>query len=188
MPGTITGWPITLKQFLALPEAKPALEMGPCGEIKQKVSPTQKHGGLQLELGARLQMYARRRRLGFASTELRVILGDQTKVPDVAFYRQARVPRTSDGELIDHPTTPPDLVAEIYSPAQEARRELRARAQWYVEQGVELVLLVDPERLTVTAVSPAGQQLFKGDQPLPLGGILPGLELTPNDLFAALQP
>ena len=28
MSGTITSWPLTLKQFLALPEAKPALEVG----------------------------------------------------------------------------------------------------------------------------------------------------------------
>ena len=37
MSGAITDWPLTLEQFPALPEATPALEMGPCGEIKQNV-------------------------------------------------------------------------------------------------------------------------------------------------------
>jgi len=35
MSTTITNWPLTLEQFLGLPEAEPALEMGPEGEITQ---------------------------------------------------------------------------------------------------------------------------------------------------------
>ena len=54
MSGTITNWPLTLEQFLSLPEAEPALEMGPDGEITQKVSPTTVHALLQLEIATRL--------------------------------------------------------------------------------------------------------------------------------------
>jgi hypothetical protein len=35
MTATITNWPLTLEQFLSLPEAEPALEMGCGGEISQ---------------------------------------------------------------------------------------------------------------------------------------------------------
>jgi Uma2 family endonuclease len=50
MSATITNWPLTLEQFLSLPEAEPALEMGSSGEISQKVPPTTKHAALQREL------------------------------------------------------------------------------------------------------------------------------------------
>src|SRR5438132_430254 len=119
MTATITNWPLTLEQFLALPEAEPALEMGCDGEISQKVSPTFKHALLQREIAARLEAYAGPRRQGHSVTEQRVILGGAARVPDVAFYRQERLPLDEAGQYIDYPTTPPDLVVEIYSPGQE---------------------------------------------------------------------
>ena len=188
MSATITNWPLTLEQFLSLPEAEPALEMGCAGEISQKVSPTFKHALLQREIAARLEAYAAPRRAGHSVTEQRVILGRVARVPDVAFYRQERLPLNEAGQYIDHPTTPPDLVVEIYSPGQEDRRELVQKAAWYVEQGVRIVLLVDPDRRRVTAFAPSGEAVFEKTQPLPLSDILPGLQMTPAELFAALEP
>ena len=185
---TITNWPLTLEQFMALPEAEPALEMGPGGEITQKVSPTTEHAALQRELAARLEAHARPQHQGHAFTEQRVVLGRIPRVPDVSFYRQARLPLDAQGRYIAHPTTPPDLVAEIYSPRQEDRRDLVAKAAWYLEQGVSLVLLVDPERRRVTAFTVEGEAVFSGDEPLPLQSFLPELRLTPSELFAALEP
>jgi len=188
MSATITNWPLTLEQFLSLPEAEPALEMGCDGEISQKVSPTTKHGLLQREIAARLEAYAAPRRQGHSVIEQRVILSRVARVPDVSFYRQERLPLDEGGEYIDHPTTPPDLVVEIYSPGQEDRRELVVKAAWYVEQGVRIVLLVDPDRRRVTSFTPNGESVFETTQPLPLSEILPGLHSTPDELFAALEP
>src|SRR5258708_32531460 len=186
MTATITNWPLTLEQFLSLPEAEPALEMGCDGEISQKVSPTTKHSVLQRELLMRLEGHARPLRMGQAFPEQRVILGGTARVPDLAFYRQERLPLDADGNWIDHPTTPPDLVVEIYSPGQEDRRDLVVTAAWYVEQGVRIVLLVDPDRRRVTSFTPNGEAVFETTQPLPLSEILPGLHLTPAELFAPL--
>jgi Uma2 family endonuclease len=188
MTAAITNWPLTLEQFLALPEAEPALEMGPCGEIAQKVPPTTNDAALQAEIVARLNAYARTRRLGRAFTEQRVILSRVARVPDVTFYRQERLPIDANGGWIDHPQTPPDLVVEIYSPGQEDRRELVVKAAWYVEQGATLVLLVDPDKHRVTAFSADGESIFAGDETLPLTEILAGLQLTPSEIFAALEP
>src|SRR6266852_3063501 len=47
MSATITNWPLKLEQFLSLPEAEPALEMGCNGEISQKVPATTTHSLLQ---------------------------------------------------------------------------------------------------------------------------------------------
>jgi Uma2 family endonuclease len=186
MTGTITNWPLTLEQFLSLPEAEPALEMGPNGEITQKVSPTTSHAAVQLELATRLQAHARGRRLGRAFTEQRVILGRIPRVPDVSFYAQERLPLDAAGSFVDHPTTPPDLVAEIYSPGQEDRRDLVQKAAWYLEQGVRTVLLIDPERRRLTIFTASGEAVFESAEVLPVGEILPGLQLTPGELFSAL--
>jgi len=188
MSATITNWPLTLAQFLALPEAEPALEMGPNGEITQKVSPTTEHAALQREFAARLEAHARPRSQGHAFTEHRVVLGGIPRVPDVSFYCQARLPLDAMGRYVAHPTSPPDLVAEIYSPNQEDRRDLVSKAAWYLEQGVGIVLLVDPERRRVTAFTVDAEAVFVGDQPLSLGVYLAELRLTPSELFAALDP
>jgi Uma2 family endonuclease len=104
MSGIITNWPLTLEQFLPLPDAEPALEMGANGEITQKASPTTEHAALQRELAARLEAHARPLRLGHAFTEQRVILGQIARVPDVSFYRQDRSPLDADGRYVAHPT------------------------------------------------------------------------------------
>ncbi len=187
MSTTITNWPLTLEQFLGLPEAEPALEMGPEGEITQKVSPTTEHAALQREFAARLEAHARPRRQGHAFTEQRVVLGRIPRVPDVSFYRQARLP-VDAGRYVAHPTTPPDLIAEIYSPNQEDRRDLVSKAAWYLEQGVGMVLLVDPERRRVTVFTVEGEAVYSNDQPLPFADYLAELRLTPTELFAALEP
>lgn len=188
MSATITNWPLSLEQFLTLPEAEPALEMGPDGEITQKVSPTTEHAALQRELAARLEAHARPRHQGHAFTEQRVILGRIPRVPDVSFYQQVRLPLAPDGRYVAHPTSPPDLVAEIYSPGQEDRRDLVLKAAWYVERGVKVVLLVDPERRRVTVFTGEGEAVFTAEEPLPLEDLLPTLRLAPADLFAALEP
>ncbi len=188
MSATITNWPLTLEQFLSLPEAEPALEMGCNGEISQKVPATTTHSLLQGNITMSLAAHAVPRRRGHTFIELRVILGRITRVPDVAFYRQERLPLDGDGNWIDHPTTPPDLVVEIHSPGQEDRRDLVVKAAWYVEQGVRIVLLVDPEHRRITSFTPNGESVFETSQTLPLSEILPGLQLTPAELFAALEP
>ncbi|MBV9173264.1 MAG: Uma2 family endonuclease, partial [Chloroflexi bacterium] len=186
--GTITNWPITLEQFLALPEAEPALEMSPNGEFAQKVSPTTEHAALQRELAMRLEAHARPRQQGHAFTEQRVVLSRVARVPDVSFYGQERLPLDASGRYIAHPTSAPDLVAEIYSPGQEDRPDVLLKIAWYLDQGVRVALLVDPERRRVTVFSGAGEAVFTDDQSLPLEDLLPGLLVTPAELFAALEP
>src|SRR5258707_2442478 len=113
MSATITNWLLPMEQFLSLPEAEPALEVGGEGEISQKVPATTTHSLLQGTIAMSLAAHAVPRRRGHTFIELRVILGRITRVPDVAFYRQERLPLDGDGNWIDHPTTPPDLVVEI---------------------------------------------------------------------------
>ena len=126
MSAKMTNWPLSLEQFLALPEAEPGLEMGGDGEISQKVPATTTHSLLQRNIAMSLEVHAAPHRQGHTFIELRVILGRVTRVPDVAFYRQERLP--------------PDAA------------------------------------------------VFESTQVLALEEVLPGLQLTHAELFAALEP
>lgn len=173
---TITGWPLTLDQFLALPEAKPALEFGPHGEVTQKMSPTSEHSLIQSRFDRRLNDHAEPRGLGVAYPELRVILGGESRVPDLAFYRAGREPGPG------YATTPPDLVIEIASPGQ-SRTELADKCAWYIHQGVSLALLVDPVDRSVRAFPSAST--LRATDVLPFGDLLPGLQMSVAEVFAA---
>ena len=175
----ITGWPLTLEQFLALPEAEPALEYGPDGQVSQKMSPESRHSRLQKWFVVCLTNYAEPRHLGEVLPELRVNTGGSSVVPDVVFYREGRVPPTG------YPSTPPEVAIEIASPGQ-SRDELAKKCAWYIEQGSTLALLVDPEDVSISAFSAAQLQTLRGGQELPLDEVLPGLELRVDEIFSAL--
>jgi Uma2 family endonuclease len=174
----ITGWPLSLEQFLSLPEAKPAVEYG-CGEVMQKMSPTSEHSKLQNRLDVRITVYAEPRRLGRMLPELRVNIGNASRVPDLAFYREGRVPASG------YATSAPDLVIEIASPGQ-SREQLAEKCAWYVEQGSTLALLVNPETRGIDVFSAEQRQSLRGSDLLPLEAVLPGLRLTPDEVFSAL--
>jgi Uma2 family endonuclease len=175
----ITGWPLTLEQFLALPEAEPALEYGPDGQVSQKMSPESRHSRLQKWFVVRITNYAEPRHLGEALPELRVNTGGASLVPDVAFYRPGRVPPTG------YPTAAPELAIEIASPGQ-SRDELAEKCRWYVDQGSTLALLVDPEDRSISAFSAGQTQTLRGADLLPVESVLPGLELSVDEIFSAL--
>ena len=100
--------PLSLGDFLALPEQKPSLEYGPAGEITQKPTGTTDHSIVQANVFRLLDALG----FGRAFPELRLVLGGLSRVPDVAFYRRER--RTRE----QRPTTPPDVTVEVVSPDQ----------------------------------------------------------------------
>ena len=57
---------------------------------------------------------------------------------------------------------------------------------WYVEQGSSVALLVDPEEFSITAFSPGQEQTLRGGEMVPLEAVLPGLELSVDEVFTAL--
>src|SRR5437899_453179 len=65
---------ITLDEFLAMPDTKPASEFAD-GEIIQKPMPDRPHSSIQLYLGVVLFGFLARTGLGRAFTELRCIFG-----------------------------------------------------------------------------------------------------------------
>jgi Uma2 family endonuclease len=183
----ITERRMTLEEFLRLPEEEPPLEYWD-GRVTRKVSPQGKHGWLQFKFAERVNGFAEPRKLAMAIPELRATYNGGSTVPDVAVYRWDRVPRDPDGALADVFVEPPDIAVEIVSPEQSVK-DLIEKCRWYVDHGVSIVLLVHPRQRWVRRFSAdADTEALRGADRIDLDAVLPGFELTVEQLFATLYP
>jgi Uma2 family endonuclease len=179
---------LTLDEFLAQPEEKPALEYA-SGVITQKMSPDRDHGGLEYILCRWINDVAQPRKLAFAFPEFRAIFHDEdvSRVPDVSVYTWARIPRDRSARGGIYAIVPPDIAIEIASPGQ-GRRALLDRCRWFVAHGSQAAILVDPRRQDLTEIRPNGvERRLHGTDVLDLGDIIPGLAIPVGELFAALS-
>ena len=177
---------LTLAEFLKLPEAEPALEFAD-GMVAQKVSPKGQHSALQLEVAQLFDRFARPRRLACAFPELRTTFGGASRIPDVAVYRWDRIPVEDAGRVANDFLEPPDIAIEIVSPEQSANALVR-RCLWYVANGVRVALLIDPADESTLSFRP-GQvpTSLRGPDRIEVGDLVPGFELTVQELFDALR-
>jgi Uma2 family endonuclease len=178
---------MTLQQFLALPERKPALEYAD-GEVTQKVSPKAQHARLQSKMAEFFNQIGEPDHLAMAFTEARSTWSELSQVPDVSVYRWARIPRTADGEIADDLTEPPDIAVEVLSPGQSLRDQT-AKCRRYIARGVPIAVLVNPRRERSVRIFRAdgSEVTLTGDDRIDLAPVLPGLELTVRALFATLR-
>lgn len=112
--------PMTLEEFLKLPETKPA-SVYIDGEIIQKPMPKGRHSRLQGKLGAAVNQVAEDAKIAYAFPELRCSFGSWSIVPGVAVFQWHRIPFNEDGEVPDNCELPPDWTIEILSPQQKPR-------------------------------------------------------------------
>jgi Uma2 family endonuclease len=178
--------PLTLGEFLALPDEKPALEYFD-GMVAQKVSPKGQHSRLQGELVWWFKQVAERPRLAMAFPELRATFAGASPVPDVAVYRWERIAWTEARTVANDFLVPPDIAIEIVSPDQ-SRPDLIKKCQWYVAHGVPIALLVDPDDCSVLDFHPHGRTgPLRGTDEIDFSPVLPGLQLAVDELFGWLH-
>ncbi|HLZ10273.1 MAG TPA: Uma2 family endonuclease [Chloroflexota bacterium] len=177
---------ITLEEFLKLPEEKPALEYHD-GMVDQKVSPQGKHSAIQAALCELFNVFSRPRKIARAFPELRTTFAGASRVPDVAVYRQDRIPLDAASRIANDFFEPPDLVVEIVSPEQGVNPLVR-RCLWYIGHGVTVALLVDPADESILLFRPdqIPRSLDASDL-IEIDDIVPGLGLTAQKLFASLR-
>jgi len=182
----LTGRRVTLEEFLALPEAEPALEYAD-GRITQKVSPKIYHGRMQYRFAEAVNQYGEPRKLAMAFTETRSTFGGRSYVPDVGIYRWANLPLLPDGKLAGESTIPWDIAVEVVSPEQ-SRAEIERKCRWYTENGVEIALMIDPDREDIIRFAADGRRIeLRGGDRIDLDTV-PGFVLTAAALFATLYP
>jgi Uma2 family endonuclease len=183
-PGQVVQTDLDLEAFLeADPEEPPYLEYEGDGLVRRKMSPTTDHGAIAAHLCGLCDHWQRQtgRRL-YVYVELRTIAGSLARLPDVSVYR-SRPPENAR----KHALKVAELSIEIRSP-RESLLQQRAKCRWYLEQGARAALLLDPDAETAEYFGPAGaSDTYVGTRVLPLDDLLPGLDLTPEAIFAILH-
>ena len=185
-PSRWAGQCMTIEEFLALPEQKPALEYE-AGTVTQKMAPTPDHIELQAILREAFNATAEQHHFGRAFAEVRFRASDVAYVPDVGYYRRERL-RTRPGHRYARDLGLPDIAVEIVSPEQSVTSLIR-KCQRYLALGASIALLVDPDDETVLAFR-LGQpvRVLRADDRIEVDDVLPGLTLTVRELFDAIVP
>lgn len=178
---------LTLEEFLALPETKPASEYID-GQVSQKPMPQGKHSLLRGSLVSTINPIIESQRLGLAFLELRCTFGGRSTVPDIAVFTYDRIPLDERGRVGNVFTAAPDWTIEILSPAQSQNRMTRNIVHC-LNHGCQLGWLLDPEDETVLAYPPGKSPDFFEDPAdvFPVPDFAKDLKLTLEELFNFLR-
>ncbi len=144
------------------------------------------HGDVAGELFFHVKAFVRQHRLGVVlAAETGFVLRrgpDTVRAPDLAFVRTDRVPAPEERQKFAE--LAPDLVAEVTSPYDRVGEVNGKVAQW-LDAGVRLVWVVDPETRVVVAHLPGGvAHLLREGDALDGEDVLPGFRLPLSELFA----
>ena len=175
---------MTLEEFLNLedPPDGSQLELFN-GEVITLPPPKSIHGIVCNRVGRVLGNFVDEKKLGWVtSNDSGVIIeGDRDSMRgvDVGFWSIAANPKKPP----DYFDNPPDLAVEVLSPNYR-RKMIRDKVKQYIQAGVPIVWLVDPESEVVTVFKGGMQGVeFEGDDILDGGEVLPGFSCKTHDLF-----
>jgi len=177
--------PITIDEFLQLPETEPASEFVN-GQITQKPFPLGEHSLLRGTLYQTINQLAKPQKIAKAFPELQCVFGGLALVPDIAVFRWERIPRLPSGRIANRFEVHPDWAIEILSPDQKYKQvlgkllhcaEYETELGWLLDAEDESILVVDSDRRI---------REFNNSDRLPvLTGI--DLELTVEQIFSWLS-
>jgi len=152
------------------------------GQPEEKQMGGARHGGVGSRLIGELWAHIKAQRLGGvygADTSFQI--GQNERMPDVAFVAAARIPE--EGEPEGAWPMPPDLAVEIVSPT-DLHEKLMTKVTEYLKAGVRQVWLISPEHRTVTIYSsPTEVKVLQGADELDGGDVIPGFRCRVADLF-----
>lgn len=178
---------LTLRQFLRMPEVKPALEFIR-GRIVQKVSPNLHHSLIATRLASRINDFAEPAGLAVALVELRCSFAGESYVPDLSVFVPQRLPLDENGEYAERADVAPDLSIEIVSPGQTVAK-LSARINRCLAKGVRSGWLIQPRQRRVFVFEPDGSvDELPLDAVIDGSPVLPGFHLPVVELFGWLSP
>lgn len=178
--------PITLDEFLKLPETKPANEYID-GKVIQKPMPQGKHSAIQTEFSTNVNVVLKPQKIARAFTELRCTFGGRSIVPDVCVFTWERIPRDDNGEIANSFLVAPDWTIEILSPEQN-QTKVTKNILHCLNYGTQMGWLIDPNEQTVFVYLPKQQpEVFdQPEQTLPVLPFASNLNLSVESVFAWL--
>ncbi len=117
-----------------------------------------------------------------AGNEAGMILGGEARGADAAIWRRSALGRHEGKFRRVAPVLAVEVMGEL-----EDESALRAKAAWYLRNGVELVWLVLPEARKVIVLTSAGESVLTAGQRVAPHPSLPGLEPDVDDFFTQLE-
>jgi len=135
--------------------------------------------GAQLSFLLNLWVSPRRLGLVFDSSGGFILPNADLTAPDVSYVSRERMSRT----VRYFSETVPDLIVEIKSQSDRIAK-LRQKIEMFLDQGVKVGILIDPDELTATLYRPNQKPiLFTNGETLTIPELLPGWELHISDLW-----
>ncbi len=178
--------PLTLEEFLKLPETKPASELID-GKIIQKPMPQGKHSTVQLDLGADINHKLKPQRIARAYTELRCTFSGRSTVPDVTVFTWGRIPSDETGKVANTFAIAPDWTIEILSPDPSQTKVVR-NILHCLDHGTQMGWLIDPEEeLIFVYRNDRTVTIFEAPETLiPVPDFASAVQLTVGQIFSWL--
>jgi Uma2 family endonuclease len=178
---------ITLEEFLALPDTKPASEYID-GEIIQKPMPQGQHSIIQGSLLIELTLAWRGKGIAQAFPELRCSFGGRVVVPDVVVFEEANISYDDNDEIVNAISIPPDWTIEILSPEQSTTRVLK-NINHCLAHGTQMGWLIDPkDRVVFVCMTDRNFQMI--DEPitiLPVPEFAKSVQITVEQVFSWIK-
>ena len=177
--------PLTLEQFLQMPETKPASEYID-NEIIQKNMPKGQHSYLQYEICHAVNQLTKSQKIAYAFPELRCTFDNRSIVPDIAVFQWQNIPFLENGEIPDQFNLAPDWMIEILSPDQNANKVI-GKILHSLQHGTQLGWFLDPSDRSILTFLPERQPvLMTGGDRLPVLDKV-SLELSVDAIFGWLK-
>lgn len=173
----------TIEEFehiLGLPENRDRLLELIEGEIVEKMV-IQEHGMIAGNIHAILWNFIKPRKLGRLAIEARYqIPADlhNARLPDISFVADMSEPIVTRGGVPQMP----DFAIEVKSP-DDMYKQMREKADYYLQNGTKLVWLVYPEKRIVEVYTNEQQDILTLEDRLTGGELLPEFELSVKDIF-----
>lgn len=120
------------------------------GELIQMAPTGEEHGRCAIRLSTPLAQHIYANKLGevYAAETGFKIDRYTVRAPDISFISYARL--DAIGRTPKFFSGAPDLAVEVVSP-DDRKKEVRAKAEWWLQVGAQLVWVVEPKKKTVTA-------------------------------------
>ena len=174
---------LTADDLLALEKLGKSTELVR-GRLIVREPPSTYHGSVQSILNILVGSYVRTHALGAVfgqDTGFKIASNpDTVRAPDLAFVDRARVAQIGRR---GYAALAPDLVAEILSPGDRPGELLTKVGEW-IEAGVRLVWVIDPERRVATLYRDDGDVMtVSSDGDVHGDAVLPGFSFRLAELF-----
>ena len=173
--------PITVEQFLALPEEDGVRRELIDGEVITMAWAGQPHEIVKSIFLRKLGYYLELNPLAWVLGEATYRLGPHdAPVPDVSVVLKGRLQPGHSGLI----PICPDIAVEVVS--SEPAKSLRAKVQLYLQHGAKVVWVAYPELRMIQVYTAAGVQELTGEEPLEAPDVLPGFRVPASAFFVDL--